>query len=419
MARVGGDVQLAGGRVSRQRCRQAGNGRARNRARARLNWVSQGQRWGRCKGKMQGEAARRGGEPSGDREEPPPQGLGDYDLRTQTEPRGPAGHVMRHHLDGQPGSVGGEAARGEMIQPHAVLEVSDGILDLGVAAMVGFQCQGLPVPVGDESRDSCKWRRGPTGNRDWVSPGGRRGAQAWRRVLYGRECIGSAPRRRPCPSWWTGPAESIVSPAFDAATQPQSTSVLLANGHGLEDARWRRVIDATGSPARYVAAVPQRTRKSLAAVYGLQVAVRRAVRTASPRLVGFLRPFVRPAPVGAVGLGLASLEVSPHDATPASDLPVGPEPAGMVAPGVDDLERAVRRRRLAEKISVEPQVAAPADDRLVSADSAGMETTHTDGGVFSLRRGQCVREGGAPGPSTPRCCHSSLRRKTGTPRSPR
>ena len=100
-------------------------------------------------------------------------------------------------------------------------------------------------------------------------------------------------------------------PAFDAATQPQSTSVLLANGHGLEDARWRRVIDATGSPARYVAAVPQRTRKSLAAVYGLQVAVRRAVRTASQRLVGFLRPFVRPAPVGAVGLGLAGLEVSP------------------------------------------------------------------------------------------------------------
>ena len=55
--------------------------------------------------------------------------------------------VVRHHLDGQPGGVGGEAPRGETVEPHAVLEVSDGILDLGVAAMVGLQCQGFPVPV--------------------------------------------------------------------------------------------------------------------------------------------------------------------------------------------------------------------------------------------------------------------------------
>ena len=39
--------------------------------------------------------------------------------------------------------------RGEMVQSDAVLEVSDGVLDLGVAAMVGFQFQGLPLPVGD------------------------------------------------------------------------------------------------------------------------------------------------------------------------------------------------------------------------------------------------------------------------------
>ena len=57
--------------------------------------------------------------------------------------------VMGHHLDGQPGAVGGEAARGEMVEPDAVLEVSDGVLDLGVAAVVGLQCQGIPLPVGD------------------------------------------------------------------------------------------------------------------------------------------------------------------------------------------------------------------------------------------------------------------------------
>ena len=42
-------------------------------------------------GKMQSEAARRVGEPSGEGEEPPPEGLGGYDLLTQPEPRGPAG----------------------------------------------------------------------------------------------------------------------------------------------------------------------------------------------------------------------------------------------------------------------------------------------------------------------------------------
>ena len=58
---------------------------------------------------------------------------------------------MGHHLYRQPGGVGSEAARGEMVQPDAVLEVSDGILDLGVAAMVSLQFEHLPVPVGDEA----------------------------------------------------------------------------------------------------------------------------------------------------------------------------------------------------------------------------------------------------------------------------
>ena len=36
-----------------------------------------------------------------------------------------------------------------MVEPHAVLEVSDGVLDLGVAAMVGLEVQGVAVPVRD------------------------------------------------------------------------------------------------------------------------------------------------------------------------------------------------------------------------------------------------------------------------------
>ena len=46
--------------------------------------------------------------------------------------------------------IGGKKARGEMVEPHAVLEVSDDALDLGVPAMVGFQFQSvIPVSVSD------------------------------------------------------------------------------------------------------------------------------------------------------------------------------------------------------------------------------------------------------------------------------
>ena len=39
--------------------RQDGRGSARNRARARLNWFSQGQRWGRCKVRRRAERVSR------------------------------------------------------------------------------------------------------------------------------------------------------------------------------------------------------------------------------------------------------------------------------------------------------------------------------------------------------------------------
>ena len=66
---------------------------------------------GPAPGQMQGEAARRASEPSGDREEPPPEGFVGYLLLAQTDARRPAIQVMCHHLDRQPGGVGGETAR--------------------------------------------------------------------------------------------------------------------------------------------------------------------------------------------------------------------------------------------------------------------------------------------------------------------
>ena len=142
------------------------------RGRSVVRWMAQtpalpsGRKWNRSQprpgaaelgfprpvlGKLQGEAARRVGEPSGEGEEPPPEGLGGHDLLAQTDSRRPAGQVVGHRLYRQPGGVGGEAARGEMVQTDAVLEVADGILDLERGGDVGLQFQGLPVPVGDEA----------------------------------------------------------------------------------------------------------------------------------------------------------------------------------------------------------------------------------------------------------------------------
>ena len=127
--------------------RQAGSGVARSRARALLNWASQGQRCGRCSVRRRAERVSRPGQA----EEPTPEGLGGHQLLTQTDARCPAGQIMRQHLDGQPGPVGSESAGRQVVQPDAVLQVAYRILDLGVAAMVSLQFERLPVPVGDEA----------------------------------------------------------------------------------------------------------------------------------------------------------------------------------------------------------------------------------------------------------------------------
>ena len=160
--------EIAGTLGQLQAGRQAGNGMACSRAKARLNWVSQGQR----RVEMQSEAARRAGDPSHQSEDPPPEGLGDHGPLAQTNPRRPAGQVMRHHLDRQPGAVGGEARRRHVVQPDAVLEVAYGVLDLGVAAMIGLQFQRLPIAVGDEGVIAVSGEEVRAGNRASASPAG-------------------------------------------------------------------------------------------------------------------------------------------------------------------------------------------------------------------------------------------------------
>ena len=79
---------------------------------------------GPAPGKMQGQSACRAGDPSGQGKDPSSEGLGGHDLLTQADAGCPAGQVVGHHLYRQPGAVGGEAARGEMVQPDAVTGLS-------------------------------------------------------------------------------------------------------------------------------------------------------------------------------------------------------------------------------------------------------------------------------------------------------
>ena len=155
------------------------------------------------------------------------------------------------HLDGQPGAVGGEAARGEMIEADAVLEVSDGILDLGVAAMVGLQFQGFPVPVGDEAviavagEDS--WEPGVGFTRRTMS---RTGAASG--SLEGSVHVGAA-----------GPSSTGVQSSSDRLNQLPETGVL-ADGDGEADIHLRPMgIEAAVGPHRELSCSPQRTRPTV------------------------------------------------------------------------------------------------------------------------------------------------------------
>ena len=119
---------------------------------------------------MQGEAACRAGEASGQGEDPSSEGLGGHDLLTQADAGCPAGQVVRHHLYRQPGAVGGEAAGRHVVQSDTVLEVAYRILDLGVTAMIGLQFQHLPIAVGDEAVIAVGGKEGQLGTGRGLHP---------------------------------------------------------------------------------------------------------------------------------------------------------------------------------------------------------------------------------------------------------
>ena len=161
--------QMAGQRAGRRH--PARDGRARNRARARLNWFSQGQRFGRCKVRRRAERVSRPAREKNRRRRvlvvtscwPRPMRVVQRARLwaiTCTASQAPFGRLR----------IGGEAARGEMVQSNTVLEVANGVLDLGVAAMVGLQFQGFPVPVGDEAVIAVSGEEGQLGTGRWFYP---------------------------------------------------------------------------------------------------------------------------------------------------------------------------------------------------------------------------------------------------------
>ena len=81
----------------------------------------------------------------------------------QTDAHHPLRQVVGHDLHGHPGGVGGEASRGEMVESHTVLEVANGVLDLGVAVMVGLENHDVAASVGDAAVISVGGGKGQMG----------------------------------------------------------------------------------------------------------------------------------------------------------------------------------------------------------------------------------------------------------------
>ena len=90
LARVGGNGQMAGWRVSGRRPPSGWEWKGSQSSQGATELVFPGP----ALGQMQSELARRAGEPSGQGEEASSEGLGGYQLLTQTDTRGPAGQQL-------------------------------------------------------------------------------------------------------------------------------------------------------------------------------------------------------------------------------------------------------------------------------------------------------------------------------------
>ena len=61
-----------------------------------------------------------------------------------------AGEVTGHHVEGEPSGIRSKSPRRQMDETDAIPQVADGVLDIGVAAVIGFEFEHLAEAVGDE-----------------------------------------------------------------------------------------------------------------------------------------------------------------------------------------------------------------------------------------------------------------------------
>src|ERR1700682_2820234 len=101
-------------------------------------------------GQVQRGAPSRTGHTTGDREVATAEGVGGDQLASEPEARAEPGEVVGDHVEGEPGGVRAEAARGEVVETDAVFEVADDVFDLGVSAVVGFERERVAQAIGDE-----------------------------------------------------------------------------------------------------------------------------------------------------------------------------------------------------------------------------------------------------------------------------
>ena len=173
--------------VGRRRCRQAGSGMARSRAKARLNFSAQGQRSGRCRVNRRAERVSRPAREKNRRRR--------VLVVAIRSPR-PIRAVQRARLwaivwTASQAPLAAKRPEGRWFSPTPYLR-SRMAFRLGVAAMVSLQFEQLPVPVGDEAVIAVFGEEGQlgTGRRLQVS---RTGAALPR---PGRGCRWSRPHRR-------------------------------------------------------------------------------------------------------------------------------------------------------------------------------------------------------------------------------
>ena len=153
---------------------------ARSRARARLNWVSQGQRWGRCRVRRRAERVIR-------------------PAREKNAAGGswwsPPAHPDRSALSNGPGyasPVSGQAAR-LWFSPTPYFRSR---MAFSTSALVGLQLQGFPVPVGDEAVIAVGGEEGQLGTGSGLHPPDNE-APVRRRAHSGRGCRWSRPPAAP------------------------------------------------------------------------------------------------------------------------------------------------------------------------------------------------------------------------------